>query len=95
MNDLDYKLNKMKEEIAAEFGIPNYNSLNKGELTARQNGQIGGEMVKRLVALGKQQLMMKDQTPFVPKVIEGGIAEKEEIMLPLDVLSYFPHEYLA
>jgi hypothetical protein len=42
-------LDKFKFEIANQFGIHNYDSIDKGELTSRQNGSIGGEMVKRMV----------------------------------------------
>lgn len=44
-------LEQMKYEIAQEFG------LNIGaDATARENGAIGGEMVKRMVQLAEQQL---------------------------------------
>ncbi|WP_139905997.1 alpha/beta-type small acid-soluble spore protein [Clostridium thermarum] len=42
-------LNRFKLEIASELGISNYDSIDKGELTSRQNGYVGGEMVKRMV----------------------------------------------
>jgi hypothetical protein len=45
-----YGLDKFKLEVASELGLPNYDSIDKGELTSRQNGSIGGEMVKRMVA---------------------------------------------
>ena len=40
-------LNKFKKEVANELGVPlsDYN----GDLTSRQNGSVGGEMVKRMV----------------------------------------------
>jgi hypothetical protein len=44
-----YGLDKFKLEIASELGIPNYDSIDKGELTSRQNGYVGGIMVKRMV----------------------------------------------
>lgn len=44
-------LDQMKQEIAQEFGV----QLG-AETTARANGSVGGEMTKRLVALGEQQL---------------------------------------
>lgn len=53
---VEQALNQMKLEIAAEFGFTNYDEIDKGELTARQNGQIGGEMTKRLIAFAQQQL---------------------------------------
>lgn len=43
-------LNQFKLEIANEIGLSNYASIDKGELTSRENGSIGGEMVKRMVA---------------------------------------------
>ncbi len=42
-------LNKFKLEIAREIGFDNYDQIDKGNLTSRQNGSIGGEMVKRMV----------------------------------------------
>jgi len=44
-------INKMKYEIANEFGV------NLGpETSARKNGQVGGEITKRLVQLGASQV---------------------------------------
>lgn len=43
-------LNKFKLEVANEIGIQNYDNIDKGELTSRQNGSVGGEMVRRMVA---------------------------------------------
>ncbi|OPJ63040.1 alpha/beta-type small acid-soluble spore protein [Clostridium oryzae] len=42
-------LEKFKAEIASELGLTNYESIDKGELTSRENGSVGGEMVKRMV----------------------------------------------
>lgn len=42
-------LNRFKLEVANEMGITNYDSIDKGNLTSRQNGSIGGEMVRRMV----------------------------------------------
>ncbi len=47
-------LNQMKAEIANELGLTNYESVDKGTLTSRQNGYVGGYMTKRLVELGEQ-----------------------------------------
>lgn len=44
-------LSNMKYEIAREFGV------NLGpDTSSRMNGSVGGEMTKRLVNLGLQQL---------------------------------------
>ena len=42
-------LAKFKLEISNAIGIDNYDSIDKGNLTSRQNGSVGGEMVKRMV----------------------------------------------
>jgi hypothetical protein len=42
-------LDKFKVEVASGVGITNYESIDKGTLTSRQNGSVGGEMVKRMV----------------------------------------------
>lgn len=42
-------LDKFKVEVASGVGITNYESVDKGTLTSRQNGSVGGEMVKRMV----------------------------------------------
>ena len=52
-------LNNMKTEIANELGISNYDSVDKGNLTARQNGYVGGYMTRRLVEMAEQQLAGK------------------------------------
>lgn len=54
-------LDRFKYEIASELGIANYASIDKGSLTSRQNGYVGGYMTRKLVQLGEQSLM--GQTP--------------------------------
>ena len=54
-------LNQMKLEIANEVGIANYNTVDKGNLTARQNGYVGGYMTKKLVEMAEQQMAGKGQ----------------------------------
>jgi small acid-soluble spore protein D (minor alpha/beta-type SASP) len=49
-------LDKFKEEVATEIGIPNYDQIDKGNLTSRQNGSVGGEMVKRMITDYEQRL---------------------------------------
>ena len=52
-------LNQMKLEIANELGLSNYESVDKGNLTARQNGYVGGNMTKKLVEMAQQQMANK------------------------------------
>ena len=49
-------LNQMKAEIANELGLTNYESMDKGTLTSRQNGYVGGYMTKRLVEQAERQM---------------------------------------
>ncbi len=41
-------LNRFKMEVANEIGVPLKQGYN-GELTSKQNGSVGGEMVKRMI----------------------------------------------
>ncbi|ABS39510.1 MULTISPECIES: alpha/beta-type small acid-soluble spore protein [Clostridium] len=42
-------LKNLKMEVANEVGLSNYDSIDKGNLTARQNGYVGGNMTKKMV----------------------------------------------
>ena len=42
-------LNSLRNEIASSFGLQDYENADKGNLTSKQNGSVGGEMVKRMV----------------------------------------------
>jgi hypothetical protein len=48
-------LNRFKLEIANEIGVPLKNGYN-GDLTSKQNGSVGGEMVKRMIRQQEQQM---------------------------------------
>lgn len=52
-------LNQMKLEIANEIGLSNYENIDKGNLTARQNGYVGGYMTKKLVEMAEKQMAGK------------------------------------
>nr|WP_312576642.1 alpha/beta-type small acid-soluble spore protein [Sedimentibacter sp.] len=49
-------LNQMKLEIANELGLKNYDKIDKGNLTSRENGYVGGYMVKNLVGMAQRQM---------------------------------------
>ena len=48
-------LNNMKFEIARELGV-NLNQGYNGNLSARENGSVGGYMVKRLIQQAEKQM---------------------------------------
>ena len=52
-------LNNLKSEVANELGMSNYEQTDKGNLTARQNGYVGGYMTKKLVEMAEKQLSGK------------------------------------
>ncbi|MEA4892758.1 MAG: alpha/beta-type small acid-soluble spore protein [Peptococcaceae bacterium] len=49
-------LKNMKNETATELGLANYNSTDKGNLTSRQNGYVGGYMTKKLVQYAEEHM---------------------------------------
>ena len=48
-------LNNMKYEIAQELGV-NLKQGYNGDLSARENGSVGGYMVKRLIRQAENQM---------------------------------------
>ncbi len=52
-------LNQMKTEIANELGLTNYAATDKGNLSSRQNGYVGGYMTKRLVEMAQRNMSGK------------------------------------
>ncbi|WP_139903653.1 alpha/beta-type small acid-soluble spore protein [Clostridium thermarum] len=49
-------LNRFKAEVASELGLANYEAQDKGNLTSRQNGYVGGTMVKKMVEAYEKNL---------------------------------------
>jgi hypothetical protein len=49
-------MNRFKEEVASELGVPLKEGYN-GDLTSKQAGSIGGEMVKQMIQ--KQEESMR------------------------------------
>lgn len=52
-------LNSLKLEIANELGVNNYDTIDKGEISSRVNGYVGGYMVKKLVEMAENQMANK------------------------------------
>ena len=51
-------LNKFKYEVANEIGVPLSDGYN-GNLTSRQNGSVGGYMVKKMIEAQERQMAGK------------------------------------
>lgn len=48
-------MKRFKEEIASELGVPLKDGYN-GDLTSKQAGSIGGEMVKKMIMKQEEQM---------------------------------------
>jgi small acid-soluble spore protein D (minor alpha/beta-type SASP) len=48
-------MDNLKKSIANEFGI-DFNTEYKGNLSAKQCGKVGGEMVRRIIEQMKQEI---------------------------------------
>lgn len=48
-------LNRFKMEVANEIGVPLKQGYN-GDLTSKQNGSVGGEMVRRMIRRQEEQM---------------------------------------
>jgi len=49
-------MEQLKQQAAQEVGISNYAQQYKGDLPSRVNGSVGGQMVKRMIAMAESQL---------------------------------------
>lgn len=53
-------LEPFKYEVADELGVPLSNGYN-GDLTAKQNGSVGGYMVKKMIEAQERQMAGKGE----------------------------------
>ena len=51
-------LKRFKEEVASEIGVPLKEGYN-GDLTSKQNGTVGGYMVKKMIEEQERQMAGK------------------------------------
>ena len=51
-------LNRFKYEVASELGVPLTDGYN-GNLTSKQNGSVGGYMVKKMIEAQERQMAGK------------------------------------
>ena len=51
-------LDKFKYEVASELGVPLSDGYN-GDLTSKQNGSVGGYMVKKMIEQQEKQMAGK------------------------------------
>lgn len=53
-------LERFKYEVADELGVPLSNGYN-GDLTAKQNGSVGGYMVKKMIEAQERQMAARGE----------------------------------
>lgn len=51
-------MNRFKYEVASEIGVPLSDGYN-GNLTSKQNGSVGGYMVKKMIEAQERQMAGK------------------------------------
>jgi hypothetical protein len=51
-------MKRFKEEVASELGVPLSDGYN-GDLTSKQNGSVGGYMVKKMIEQQEKQMAGK------------------------------------
>ena len=49
-------MKQFKLEVANELGITDYENVDKGNLSSRANGYVGGNMTKKMVAYAEQAM---------------------------------------
>lgn len=53
-------MNKFKMEVANELGVPLQDGYN-GNLTSKENGSVGGYMVKKMIEAQERQMSQSDK----------------------------------
>ena len=53
-------LDRFKYEVASEIGVPLTDGYN-GDLTSKQNGSVGGYMVKKMIEAQERQMAGKEK----------------------------------
>lgn len=65
-----HALEQMKLEIASELGMSNYDSMDKGSLTSRENGYVGGNITRNLVQMAQENLGKSGGAGSVGEVVK-------------------------
>lgn len=49
-------MKQFKTEVAKELGINDYENMDKGNLSSRENGYVGGNMTRKMVSFAEQDM---------------------------------------
>ena len=63
-------LDRFKYEVANELGVPLTNGYN-GNLTSKQNGSVGGYMVKKMIEEQERQMSSKSENSMQSSLFTG------------------------
>lgn len=64
-------LDRFKYEVANELGVPLTDGYN-GNLTSKQNGSVGGYMVKKMIEAQERQMSSGSQAASSTKSVRAG-----------------------
>ena len=72
-------LDKFKYEVATELGVPLTDGYN-GDLTSKQNGSVGGYMVKKMIEQQEKQMAGKEpETIFPASAVSAVVAATDQM----------------
>lgn len=60
VKEAEKAMERIKNEVAEDIGIEDYDSKDKGMLSAQENGKVGGEVTKRLIEYAEQDIAEKE-----------------------------------
>lgn len=70
-------IEQFKLEVAEEIGLHNYQQMDKGWLASRQNGYVGGNMTKKMVAYA--ELAMEQQGSQIMTNVQAVVEVSPEV----------------
>ena len=71
-------LDRFKFEVANEIGVPLKQGYN-GDLTSRENGSVGGEMVRQMIRRQEEDMAHQQS------LLQGPMSERGRIVRPLSL----------
>ena len=80
-------LDRFKYEVASEIGVPLKDGYN-GDLTSRQNGSVGGYMVKKMIEAQEKQI--ETNAPNIMNLSASGSMNFPNVVTSPRFLAMFP-----
>lgn len=70
-------MKKFKMEVANELGIPDYENMDRGNLSSRENGYVGGNMTKKMVAFAEQNMANNSNIPQTTNTVSQSNSNRQ------------------